>query len=178
MSGTESEVEKLMKEGADEVVEYSRFKSDYQQQFEELNVKWLKAHGLFEPADLICLRHTQEKVIDLGGEVFFAISRQKGEVVGSCAAIPVPGKPVIELGKLTVAERFQRRGIARKLCDLVLTFAREQGNIHQVVLSSNSALVGAIHLYESLGFDHCAAPLDELTPYQTADVYMMMRLTT
>ncbi|HEX7676474.1 MAG TPA: GNAT family N-acetyltransferase, partial [Thermoanaerobaculia bacterium] len=92
--------------------------------------------------------------------------------VGTCAAIRVPPSTV-ELAKLAVSPEAQGRGIGRRLCNHVIQFARGVGAT-EVELTSNTALVSAIRLYESLGFRH--APLPAVVRYVSADVYMTLPL--
>ncbi len=55
----------------------------------------------------------------------------------------------------------------------VIQFARDVGAT-EVVLTSNTALVDAIRLYESLCFRHAPVPSD--VRYVSVDVYMTLRL--
>ena len=113
---------------------------------------------------------TSLRILSTGGQVFFALDC--GNVVGTCAAIRASAT-TIELAKLAVAPTAQRRGLGRQLSQVVIQFARNSG-ASQVVLSSNTALAQAIHLYESLGFQHTPPPPD--TRYRTANVYMTLVL--
>ena len=146
------------------------YRSEYRHAFERLNREWLEAHALLEAADLEYLQDPELRILSTGGQIFFAIDGD--EVVGSCAAIRESAL-VVELAKLAVAPLAQGRGIGRRLSESVLLFARTCG-AREVVLTSNSALVNAIRLYESLGFRHAAMPAD--VRYETADVYMTLTL--
>jgi ribosomal protein S18 acetylase RimI-like enzyme len=153
-----------------EIADIVPYRPEFREAFERLNRIWLEGHSLLEPADLECLTDPQNYVLSKGGQVFFALDG--GNVVGTCAAIPVTPSSV-ELAKLTVAAEARGKGIARRLCGRVIEFCREAG-ASEVVLTSNSALVEAIALYESLGFRHAAVP--DTIPYVTADVYMTLSL--
>lgn len=146
------------------------YRPELQPAFERLNRQWLEAHSLLEQADLECLQDPEGQVLAKGGQVFFAVD--DGNVVGTCAAIRVPPSTV-ELAKLAVSPEAQGRGIGRRLCDQVIQFARGVGAT-EVELTSNTALVSAIRLYESLGFRH--APLPAVVRYVSVDVYMTLRL--
>jgi GNAT superfamily N-acetyltransferase len=151
-------------------IEIVPYRPELQPAFEQLNRQWLEANSLLEPADIECLQDPEAYVLAAGGQVFFAMDR--GEVVGTCAAIRFPPSTV-ELAKLAVSPKVHGRGIGRRLCNHVLQFARDVGAT-EVELTSNTALVPAIRLYESLGFRHAPLPAD--IRYVTADVYMTLRL--
>jgi|CXWL01.1.fsa_nt_gi ribosomal protein S18 acetylase RimI-like enzyme len=156
---------------AETPIEIVTYRPEHRAAFERLNREWLEGHGLLEPADLPPLVDPEHHILADGGEVFFAL--RGGQVVGTCAAIPVsPG--VIELAKLTVARDARGAGLGRRLCDVVIDFARSCG-ARRVVLSSSSKLQAAIRLYERLGFRPQPVPAE--VPYQTADIYMTLELT-
>jgi putative acetyltransferase len=158
--------------GGHDHIEIVTYRPELQPAFERLNRQWLEANSLLEPADLECLQNPESYVLANGGEVFFAMDQ--GEVIGTCAAIRFPPSTV-ELAKLAVSPEAQGRGIGRLLCNHVLQFARGVGAT-DVELTSNTALVNAIRLYESLGFRHAPLPAD--IRYVTADVYMTLKLST
>lgn len=151
-------------------IEIVTYRPEFREAFLALNLAWLEAHSLLEPADLDYLQHPEERILATGGQLFFAL--QKGTVVGTCAAIRVSDS-VFELAKLAVSPAAQGKGIGRRLSKVVLEFAQAQG-ASSVVLTSNSALVQAIKLYESLGFQYEPVPAD--VRYQSVDVYMTFPL--
>jgi GNAT superfamily N-acetyltransferase len=151
-------------------IEIVSYRPELRDVFERLNRRWLEANALLEPADLDCLLDPEKYVLSTGGQVFFAMDRD--EVVGTCAAIRF-SPSTVELAKLAVSPDAQGRGIGRLLCNRVLQFSREAGAT-EVELTSNSALIPAITLYESLGFRHAPLPAD--IRYATADVYMTLKL--
>lgn len=152
------------------LIEIVPYRPELQPDFERLNRRWLEASSLLEQADLDCLEDPETYVLSAGGQVFFAM--EDGKVVGTCAAIRVPPSTV-ELAKLAVSPEAHGRGIGRRLCNHVLEFSRSVGAT-EVELTSNTALIPAITLYESLGFRHAPLPAD--IRYATADVYMTLRL--
>lgn len=155
---------------AEGIINIVPYRLELQPAFERLNRQWLEGHSLLEPADLECLQDPEGHVLATGGQVFFAMD--DGNVVGTCAAIRVPPSTV-ELAKLAVSPEAQGRGIGRRLCNHVIQFARGVGAT-EIELTSNTALVSAIRLYESLGFQH--APLPAMVRYVSVDVYMTLRL--
>lgn len=146
------------------------YRPELRADFERLNRLWLEAHSLLEPADLVYLEDPERHILSGGGQVFLAM--QGPTVIGTCAAIRV-SPTTFELAKLSVDPSARGKGLGRRLCDAVLQYAFERGAT-EIVLTSNSALVEAIALYESLGFQH--APLPEDNRYETANVFMRLML--
>jgi GNAT superfamily N-acetyltransferase len=151
-------------------VELIGYRPELRQDFERLNRIWLEAHALMEPIDLEYLRDPEGRILAGGGQIYFAV--QGTEVLGTCAAIRI-SPATFELAKLSVDSTARGRGLGRRLCDAVVQYARDRGAT-EVILSSNTALVEALRLYESLGFRH--APLPEVLRYETADVFMRLSL--
>lgn len=146
------------------------YRPELQPEFERLNRIWLESHSLLEPPDLEYLQDPERHILAGGGQVFFAMHGET--VMGTCAAICISSMTV-ELAKLSVVSSVRGRGVGRRLCDAVLDHARGVG-ASEVVLTSNSALVNAIRLYEAIGFEHAPLPAD--LRYETADVYMRLAL--
>jgi putative acetyltransferase len=151
-------------------ITYVTYRPGLAEAFRQLNLAWLVDNDLLEPDDLVPLDDPEGTVLAGGGQVFFAL--QDGTAVGACAAIHC-ADGTVELAKLAVAPHAQGRGIGRRLCLMVLDFARSAG-AQNVTLLSNHKLATAIRLYESLGFRQ--APLPANVHYATADVYMELEL--
>ena len=143
----------------------------YREAFRQLNLAWLEAYQLLEPADLVPLEDPETHILAGGGQVFFALDGENP--VGACAAIRWSGN-TFELAKLAVDPASRGRGLGRRLSERVIEFARQAG-AQEIYLTSNHVLAAAIRLYESLGFRHETMPAD--VRYRTADVYMVLRLT-
>ncbi|HKE01747.1 MAG TPA: GNAT family N-acetyltransferase [Planctomycetota bacterium] len=154
----------------DDAIAIVPFLDAYAPAFERLSREWLEALVRVEEKDLVYLRDPRATIVAPGGEVFFAI--RAGAVVGACAAIRRESGD-IELAKLGVAPEARRRGVGRKLSEAVIAFAR-RARAAKVVLTSNSRLVPALRLYESLGFRRAPPPRD--LGYETADVYLELTL--
>lgn len=146
------------------------FRPEHGEKFAELNREWLLRYNLLEPADEEQLADPQTHFLDTGGQVFVAL--HDGQVVGTCAIFPRDSQ-AREIAKLAVSADFRGRGLARRLVERCIAYAREQG-ARRVVLLSNSQLQPALHLYESVGFRYQPAP--EVRAYDTADVYMVLDL--
>jgi putative acetyltransferase len=138
--------------------------------FASLNRRWLNEHHLLEPADEWQLDDPGTHIFGRGGQIFIAV--MNGVTVGCCAAIP-HSTEVMEVAKLAVDPAAQGHGIGRQLVLTALRFARD-GGFTRVILTSNSALVNALRLYESLGFIRRPVPAD--VPYASVDVYMELQL--
>jgi ribosomal protein S18 acetylase RimI-like enzyme len=151
-------------------VEIDSFRSEHAQRFAELNREWLERYNLMEPNEEEQLAEPQRYFVDQGGQIFVAL--QNGRVVGTCAVVP-SGAAELELAKLTVAPECRGQGIARRLVERCITYARARA-VCRVTLMSNSQLQAALRLYESMGFQY--APVPEVRKYQIADVCMFLDL--
>ena len=151
-------------------VEIESFRPEHAQRFGELNREWLERYGLMEPSEEEQLADPESYFLGHGGQIFVAV--QHGQVIGTCALVRQPDGEV-ELAKLTVSPDFQGQGIARRLVERCIAYAREQA-VRRITLMSNSQLQAAIRLYESMGFQH--APVPAVRKYQIADVSMFLDL--
>ena len=151
--------------------EITRYRDEHAAAFYALNRAWLDEYELYEPADETQLADPAGSIIAPGGAIFVAL--EGGRVIGTGAVAPhAPGE--MELAKLAVHPAARGRGVARRLANACLAYAREQG-ARRLVLVSSSRLQAALRLYESLGF--VRRPLPEVRPYVSADVYMELELT-
>lgn len=136
--------------------------------FRELNEAWIRRHFGLEEHDNEMLGDPEGYVLAKGGHIFFAISN--GKHVGCCALLAM--RPdVYEVAKMAVDESCQGRGIGRRL----LAYTIEQGRAlgaDSLYLETNSKLANAIHLYESLGFQHLPP---RASPYVRANIFMELR---
>lgn len=153
-------------------VEIDIFRAEHAKRFADLNREWLEHYNLMEAVEEEQLADPQRHFIDCGGQIFVAL--HNGHVIGTCAVTPHGGEEV-ELAKLTVAPDFRGQGIARRLVERCIAYAREQ-NVRRMMLVSNSQLQGALRLYESLGFRYC--PVPAVKKYEVADVCMILELDT
>ena len=155
--------------GASEI-ELVEYRPELRPDFERLNRLWLEGHSLLEAVDLEYLQEPERHILATGGQVFFAM--QGSVVIGTCAAIRI-SSTTFELAKLSVDPSARGRGLGRRLCEAVLKYARQAGAT-EIVLTSHTALVEAIRLYESMGFQHEPLPAD--VRYETANVFMRLTL--
>ena len=118
--------------------------------FRDISVAWLEEFDLLEPIDLEMLDNPHRDILDLGGQIFFALAGDA--VIGTCGMQPVePG--VYEVIKLGVSPAFRGHGAGKLLLEACLAWAREQ-KAQKVVLYSNYKLQSALRLYERCGFTH------------------------
>lgn len=151
--------------------EIDTFRPKHAGRFGELNRAWLERYNLMEPSEEEQLRDPQKYFVDSGGQIFVAL--HDGQVIGTCAVLP-RGTDVVELAKLTVAPEFRGHGIARRLVERCIAYARQQ-KARQMMLVSNSQLQAALQLYESLGFRY--RPVPESNTYAIADTCMVLDLS-
>ncbi|TQV72078.1 MarR family transcriptional regulator [Aliikangiella marina] len=159
------EARKAMRES--EKVEIIPFESQYRDAFKTLNVEWLEKYFYVEEIDNQVLSNPEEYILDPGGYIFFA--RYNDEIIGTGALIK-SAEGVYELTKMSVTEKYQGLKVGRKIAIRAIEqFLAVAGKT--LFLESNSRLKPALHLYETLGFEHQAKKDD--SHYQRADVYMV-----
>jgi putative acetyltransferase len=148
------------------------FQSSDEKAFRQLNEEWIAKHFNMEEKDHVTLGDPVGKILKPGGHIFIAVAN--GEPIGCCALLAMkPGE--FELAKMAVAERHRGHGVGRQVLRYTIEQARALG-VRRLYLETSSKLPNAIHLYESVGFQHL--PPERLTPspYARSDVYMEMLL--
>lgn len=141
--------------------------------FRELNEQWIDAYfGIIEEKDREVLGNPRKYVLDPGGALVMAI--QDGEVVG-CCALRAMGNDTFEVAKMTVSRKLRGQGVGRRLLAAVVEQAKTM-KAKKLYLETNSKLSDAIHLYESLGFQHVPLERVQPSPYARANVFMEMPL--
>lgn len=150
-----------------------RWAERYADDFRRLNEAWIKAFFTLEPSDTRVLEDPKGKIIDAGGEIFFALDAASGEVLGTCALLHKDAERC-ELAKMAVDPAAQGRKIGQRLGVAFLDYARDAG--YQVAfLETNAVLAPALAVYDRLGFVRLPFPYD--SDYARADVYMEAALT-
>jgi putative acetyltransferase len=146
-------------------VQLRPFKTGDSEAFRLLNEAWITKFFGLEESDNAILGDPEGYVLAKGGHIFFAVA--DGRPIGCCALVPI-SEGVYEVAKMAVAESWQGRGIGRR----VLAYTIEQGRAigaKSLYLETNNKLANAIHLYESLGFQHLPP---KQSPYVRANVFM------
>lgn len=146
------------------------FEDRYLQDFVNLNLAWLEYFFEVEEEDKILMSQAKERIIDTGGEIFFA--KVGEEIVGTVAMID-RGENGFELAKMGVTPKYQGLKIGQKLLDACLDFARQKG-LDRVYLESNTRMAPAINLYRKNGF----VELKEYkpSPYKRSNIQMEIYL--
>lgn len=137
--------------------------------FQRLNREWLEALFTVEPIDARILGDPKRYVIDPGGHILFA--RTRNAVVGT-VALKHEGHGRYELTKMAVTAAAQGQGAGRRLGEAAIDRYCKLGG-SSLFLESHSSLLPALALYESLGFRH--APRPAASEYARSDVYMEYR---
>ena len=145
------------------IVSYRR---DLAPAFQRLNLAWIERLFVVEDADRKVLGDPERSIITPGGQILFALDGD--EAIGTVAMVRYTAARY-ELAKMAVEPSHQGRGIGQMLGAAAIAFARDAG-AETVFLLTNSSLVGAIRLYERLGFCHAVDP--DPPEYARADVYM------
>jgi GNAT superfamily N-acetyltransferase len=140
--------------------------------FRELNEAWIGSHFVMEQKDREVLDDPSTHIIEPGGALFMAV--QDGIAVGTCALLAMADGG-FEVAKMTVAEKCRGLGIGRSLLAHAIDYARATG-AKRLYLETNSKLKSAIHVYESLGFEHLDPERITPSPYARANVYMELWL--
>ena len=141
----------------------------FAQDFITLSTEWLEKYVRVEAADEEILYHPHESILNDGGMIFFANSKDVN--VGTVSMIKQDGN-TFELAKLAVTESCKGKHIGNMLMDRAISFAKEKG-ADTIILFTNSKLLPAIRLYEKYGFQRI--PLID-NEYEEADIKMELRL--
>ncbi len=149
------------------------FKQGDEAAFCDLNEAWINKYFQLEEKDRQTLRQPERYILSQGGQIFMA--ERAGRAIGCCALIRMPDG-AFELSKMGVAEEQRGRGVGRRLLEYVVAEARRRG-VKRLYLETNRKLENAIHLYESIGFNHLPPERVTPSPYQRADVFMEMVLS-
>ena len=140
--------------------------------FRTLNEEWISRFFALEPTDRATLGDPDTHIFALGGYILMA--SVDGVDVGTVALIPF-GHATYELSKMAVSRHLRGLGIGRQLIEHTIAFARSIG-ARSLFLGSSTRLVNAVHLYESVGFQHVPPASLPGIHYSRADVFMSMTL--
>ena len=141
--------------------------------FHDLNARWITQHFALEETDIAVMTDPENAIVARGGTVL--VAREGDQRIG-CVALLARSPGVAELAKMTVDPDRRGAGVGRALITAAIDHARATG-IRRLVLESNTALVAAVRLYESVGFRHVPEDQREPTPYARADVFMDLDLS-
>ena len=147
------------------IVEY---KPEYKRKYKELNYEWLKKNFKIESSDEKILSDPKKEIIDKNGFIFFAIF--KNEVIGTCTLIRYDDE-TYELSKLSVTEKYKRKGAGEKLIDTAILKAHRLG-VKKIFLCTNKKLAAAFNLYNKKGFKIISNPEKLTSNYERESIYM------
>lgn len=141
----------------------------YRDDFVRLNRRWIETYFALEPCDLDVFADPEGRIVNKGGQVFFAVADEK--VIGCCALIRhTPER--YELAKMAVSPDAQGHGTGRLLAEAVIAKARSL-NATELFLEANTRLERSVRLYRSLGFKPADTPH---AAYKRCDLFMIMNL--
>jgi len=151
------------------IIEYSSKMKKY---FIKLNYEWLEEYFTVEQKDKTLLHNPKEKIINSGGNIFFALIDDN--VAGTCALMKHPdGK--YELAKMAVTKRYQGHGIGQKLIDAVKAKLKNSG-VNELFLLTNRKLISANILYRKNGFVKLRKSPFNDEPYERETYAMRLKL--
>jgi N-acetylglutamate synthase-like GNAT family acetyltransferase len=141
--------------------------------FARLNEEWITTYFAMEAKDRETLADPFGRYVAPGGDVL--IARHGDEVLGCVALEPVADGTTFELSKMAVSPAAQGQGLGRRLLEAAIARAEALGAT-ALFLGSNDRLAPAVHLYESVGFQH--VPREDIgpMPYDRANVFMRLEL--
>ncbi|MBS0365324.1 MAG: MarR family transcriptional regulator/GNAT family N-acetyltransferase [Proteobacteria bacterium] len=147
------------------------FDDDLAESFYRINAEWIQEMFALESNDIDLLSNPRERIIDKGGAILFAATRDLG-VVGTCAIIKAQDG-WYELTKMAVSKSARGRKIGEVLLQQTLQRARVMGAAGQLYLLTNTKCAAAIHLYEKFGFRHDTEVMRRFgARYERCDVAM------
>jgi N-acetylglutamate synthase and related acetyltransferases len=138
--------------------------------FIRLNENWIKTYFRLEESDIKTLSNPK-KIIDKGGQIFFAINEDAQKVIGCCALIRHSAE-TWELAKMAVDPDAQSHGAGFLLGSAIISEARHRG-AKLLFLEGNTRMEASIHLYRKLGFTE--TEIDQAA-YERCNIKMVIRL--
>ena len=155
----------------DDEIRIVTFDDCYAKDFADLNYQWISESYGIEEHDHDQLDNPREAIIEMGGEIFFAIAGDK--VAGTVAMIRMDGDD-FELAKMAVHPNFRGRKIGDLLMNACVDFAKNK-NANSIILESNTKQAAAISLYRKHGF--VEIPLDPNSQFARANIRMQLAIT-
>ena len=131
-------------------IKFEDYQAKEKEEFKNLNIEWINEFfGSAENFDEEFFENPESYTIDKGGKIFLAKSMNK--VIGTVALIP-ESKYSLEISKLCCHKDFRRRGVAQKLLNQSILFAKS--NSYELVTAhSNTILKDAEDLYFKNNFE-------------------------
>jgi putative acetyltransferase len=140
--------------------------------FRSLNEEWITKFFTIEARDIEILGDPENSILKHGGHIYMAYLGP--EAVG-CVALESMGGGVYELSKMAVTPHLRGQGLGRRLLEHAIKQAKALG-AKSLFLGSNSKLENAVHLYESVGFQHVPPERRPNLRYARPNVFMEKNL--
>ena len=158
---------------ADPRIEIIDYRSKHRRYFQDLNYEWLERYFEVEPFDRIVLTHPEREILKRGGFILMALC--DAEIAGTCALLKHTDFKY-ELAKMGVSQRFQGKGVGRRLVEAAIDRARAAGAT-DLVLATSPKLEAANHLYRTMGFEPADEDVIGPLPYARHSIVMARPLT-
>jgi putative acetyltransferase len=140
--------------------------------FRSLNEEWITKFFTMEARDFEILGDPETSILKHGGHIYMAYLGL--EAVG-CFALERMSGDVYELSKMAVTPYLRGQGVGRRLLEYAIQQARALG-AKSLFLGSNTKLAEAVHLYESVGFQHLPPERIPKVRYSRPNVFMEKNL--
>lgn len=134
-------------------MEIAAYKSQWKQNFINLNLEWIEKYFKAEPQDIEMLNNVEE-LIRNGAAVFFALEQERPIAV--CMIVPRKNH-IWEICKLATAKEAQGKGAGWAVLEKCMNYAKDHG-ARKLLIVSNKILSAAMHLYAKAGFKE--VPID------------------
>ncbi|MGB1042512.1 MAG: GNAT family N-acetyltransferase [Tenacibaculum sp.] len=152
------------------IVKIENFKKEYAPYFYDLNIEWLKTFFYVEPFDEEVLSKPNKYIINKGGHIFFA--KLNNNIVGTVALMPKDN--TFELTKMAVSPKHRGYKIGQLLMQHCISFAKNELNLNNLILYSNTKLENAIYIYRKYGFIEIL--VEKNCPYERCNIKMKLTL--
>ncbi len=146
------------------------FKSNFAENFKELNLAWINAYFKVEAKDIELLEKSEASIIGKGGYIFMALWI---DVPVGCFALLKQSPGSYELSKMAVAETHQGLKIGQRMLSHAIEFGKKN-SWKSIFLYSSTKLDTALHIYKKFGFKQVA--LENNQSYLRSDIKMELTL--
>ncbi len=143
------------------------YRPEHQPYFEKFNRQWIEELFEMEPVDEWVLTNPDKAILENGGAILMA---EYNGIVAGTVGLRKFDDETFEFTKMAVDTSFRRKGIAEAISFASFKKAKELGATN-VILYSNKLNVGAVKLYEKIGFQHMEVENDV---YKRANVKMVI----
>ncbi len=146
------------------------YKSNFAENFKELNLAWINAYFKVEDKDIELLEKSEVSIIGKGGYIFMALWN---DVPVGCFALLKQSPSAYELSKMAVAETHQGLKIGQRMLSHAIEFGIKN-SWKSIFLYSSTKLDTALHIYKKFGFKQVA--LENNQSYLRSDIKMELTL--